>query len=150
MYKNTTQKSKVNVLLCLSAFSMIVLKSTLGFAQQSPFHADNQEWDKDLTCGLCQVANPEFSVDADPDNYAALNATVGIAGGIWQDLAFPFGGLEGDAVEVEIGIGGGLADFSVLGGLTLESFNGTAANGDGVSLSDLVNIKLVPGTTDRY
>ncbi|MGS2764514.1 immunoglobulin domain-containing protein, partial [Sinomicrobium sp. M5D2P9] len=116
----------------------------------SPFHAVSQENGVDGVCLLCDVVNPEFSVDFDPDNYTELNTPLGVASGIWQDLIFPFGGLNGDIIEVELGVGGGLVDFSVLGGLTLESFNGATPNGDGISLSEPVNIKLVPGTTDRY
>ncbi|RNL66902.1 hypothetical protein ED312_23560, partial [Sinomicrobium pectinilyticum] len=116
----------------------------------SPFHAVSQEPGVNGVCVLCDVVNPEFSVDGDPDNYTELNAPLGVVSGIWQDLIFPFGGLNGDIIEVEIGVGGGLADLSLLGGLTLESFNGETANGDGISLEETINIELVPGTTDRY
>ncbi len=150
MNQKTTQKSKVNILFVLFAFSFMALTTIPGFAQQSSFHANSQTTGKDLACVACGVTNAGLSVDADPDNYAQLNAVFGIAGGVWQNLSFPFSGIQGDVVEVVIGVGGGLTDFSVLGGLTLESFNGSTGNGDGVALTNLVNIELLPGTSDRY
>ncbi|MBC9797599.1 hypothetical protein, partial [Sinomicrobium weinanense] len=149
MNKKITLKSKANLPFFFLAFSLLVLKSTLGFAQQSPFHADSQDSDKDIACLLCSVTNPENAVDSDPNTYTQLQANT-VGGSVWQDLAFPFQGVAGDSVQVVIGSGSGLFELDLLGGVTLESFNGATANGDGVNLSNLASVYLLPGTTDRY
>src|SRR5690606_41433041 len=85
----------------------------------------------ELYCLICSVANPGYAVDADPDTYSQLNASVGIAAGVWQELIFPEAGAEGDRITLELGLNSALADIAVLRGLTVESYDGTTANGDG-------------------
>src|SRR5690606_19538471 len=102
-------------------------------------------------CLICSVANPGYAVDADPDTYSQLNASVGIAAGVWQELIFPEAGAEGDRITLELGLNSALADIAVLGGLTVESYNGTTANGDGGAVdTDLIELIILPGSGNRF
>lgn len=99
-------------------------------------------------CLLCSIENPGNAVDGDIDTYSRFVTPASVAGGVWQELIFPEGGQEGDTIVVHVGAQGSLADIDLFGGLTVESYEGSIANGDGgVADGSLIDLELLPGDT---
>ncbi|MBC9798695.1 immunoglobulin domain-containing protein, partial [Sinomicrobium weinanense] len=110
-----------------------------------------QNWEIFGGCLVCSVTDPENAADGDPTTYAQLNQTLGALGGIQMDLFdFPLQGLQGDKIQLVIGSGSGVLDASILGDLTLESFNGDVSNDDLADDASLINLELLPGSTDQF
>ncbi|MGS2764547.1 Ig-like domain-containing protein, partial [Sinomicrobium sp. M5D2P9] len=110
-----------------------------------------QDWSVFGGCLICNVTNPDNAADGDPTTYAVLNQTAGVAGGIQMNLFdFPLQGLLGDNIQLVVGLGGGIIDASLFDGLTLQSFNGENANDDLTDDAALLNLQLLPGSTDQY
>src|SRR5699024_2796505 len=93
-------------------------------------------------CLLCSVDNPGDAVDGDATTYSRFIAPATLTGGVWQELIFPNTGALGDTITVKIGTGTSLLDVNVLSEVSLESYNGTTANGDGTSTGGLLNLEL--------
>ncbi|RNL68602.1 hypothetical protein ED312_23175, partial [Sinomicrobium pectinilyticum] len=110
-----------------------------------------QNWNVFGGCLICNVTDPDNAADGDPTTYAILNQTAGVAGGIQMNLFdFPLQGLHGDNTQLVVGLGGGVIDASLFDGLTLQSFNGENANDDLADSAELINLQLLPGSTDQY
>jgi len=110
--------------------------------------------DPGLLCALCTFSNPGDSVDNDIDTFATLSTVAGVAGSyVQQILTFPSEGKVGDIIEVELALPGGLADVSLLGGVSLatygEVFGAPVFNNDRVLLNNgLISLQLLSG--DRF
>ncbi|SMP36074.1 DUF7507 domain-containing protein, partial [Algoriphagus winogradskyi] len=99
-------------------------------------------------CVLCSVENPGNAVDGDINTYSRFVAPVAVTGGVWQELIFNQTGAAGDTIVITLGTGGSLLDLGVLSGLSFESYNGAAANGDGgVVDNNLVSLSLLGGNS---
>ncbi|WP_339876589.1 gliding motility-associated C-terminal domain-containing protein [uncultured Algoriphagus sp.] len=99
-------------------------------------------------CVLCSVENPGNAVDGDINTYSRFVAPVAVTGGVWQELIFNQTGAAGDTIVITLGTGGSLLDLGVLSGLSFESYNGAAANGDGgVVDNNLVSLSLIGGNS---
>lgn len=98
-------------------------------------------------CIGCSVTNnaqsmPQNAADGNLQTYSTLNVAVGLLGGqIYQDLKFAAsGGVQANTpVTVKLGTGDNLLDATLLGGIKLQAFNGSATAGPVVLASTLVS-----------
>ncbi|WP_035137062.1 Ig-like domain-containing protein, partial [Flavobacterium chungangense] len=106
--------------------------------------------DPGLLCVLCSFSNPGGSVDTNVNTFTRLSTVAGIAGAyVEQVVTFPTTGQAGDIIDVELELPGGLADVSLLGGVSLATYNGVTYNNDRHFLTDnLLSLQLLSG--DRF
>lgn len=98
-----------------------------------------------LLCVGCNVENPSFAVDAAPGNFSTIRLTLGVAGAVYQRLVFPAVGAGTDSIRLDLAIPGGLADLSVLGGVTANVLlNGSVVRTYALN-SSLLNLSLLGG-----
>lgn len=98
-----------------------------------------------LACVLCNVNNPALAVDADTTTASTLRVTVGIAAYAQQEVVFQNPGLAGDTVKLSLQSPVGLADASVLGGVTVTFYNGTTAGASYTLNNALIKLNLLGG-----
>lgn len=103
-----------------------------------------------LLCVLCGVNTPNNSADNNIDSAASLSIPLGLGQDIFQEIDFTNPGLQGDIIEVELGIPSGLLDIGLLSNVTLQSYNGGANNPDLTVVSNpLLNIQILGGRRFR-
>lgn len=101
---------------------------------------------------LGYVTNAGNVVDANPDNYATMTTLVGLlglTGSTYIDVTFPIQGKGGDYVGFTVGTSTGLVDLSVLGSLTLVTYDAAGAVKETKSGSSLLDLKLLAGSSTR-
>ncbi|MCW3466095.1 Ig-like domain-containing protein [Chitinophaga nivalis] len=89
-------------------------------------------------CLLCSVSNPDNAIKNDNlTDYSAFNIPVGLLGvTVYQSLIFPAASIAGcDSLIVGVGNGGSLLAINLLAGVSVQTFNGSIANPDSVSLN---------------
>ena len=97
-------------------------------------------------CVLCTSANQNNSVDGDISTYAELTVPLGVGGYIQQLLTFATPGQTGDIIDVELELPGGLTNGTLLGAVSLATFNGVTYNNDRVAITDnLLNLQPLSG-----
>ena len=103
-----------------------------------------------VLCVGCGVINPNNAVDADTTTYSQLNLTVALLNAsVSQTLIFSDPGIVGDTVALRLRIPAALLSAAVLGNIQIQSYNGTTANNDAVTLnSALIKIQLLSGSQD--
>jgi gliding motility-associated-like protein len=98
-----------------------------------------------LLCVGCSVQSPTAAVDADPLNFSTIHLAVGVAGSVYQRLIFPNVGVSADSIRLNLEIPGGLADISLLGGVTANVLmNGVVVKTYNLN-SPLLNLSLLGG-----
>ncbi|MCW3464830.1 Ig-like domain-containing protein [Chitinophaga nivalis] len=110
------------LLLCLSSGKL-----------QAQLYANSQTNGSTGLCVLCGVSNPENPVNnASLDDYSTFNITAGLLGvTLYQTLIFPAQSTPGcDSLIIGIGSGAALLSVNLLGGVTVQTFNGATANND--------------------
>ena len=103
--------------------------------------------DPGLLCVLCGFTNPGGSVDTNVNTFTRLSTVAGIAGAYVEQLVtFPTTGQAGDIIDVELALPGGLADVSLLGGVSLATYDGATYNNDRRFLTNsLLSLQLLSG-----
>ncbi|WP_316634643.1 gliding motility-associated C-terminal domain-containing protein [uncultured Flavobacterium sp.] len=97
-------------------------------------------------CILCTSANQNDSVDGDISTFAELTAPLGVTGYIQQLLTFATPGQTGDIIDIELEIPGGLTNGTLLGAVSLATFNGVTYNNDRVTITNnLLNLQPLSG-----
>ena len=103
-------------------------------------------------CLLCGVTNPSNPVNnANLNDYSTYNITVGLLGvSVYQDLIFPSVNANPGCDSLVIGIGNNTAllTAALLGGITVQTYNGTTANNDVTTVSNNI-LRLLSGDTTR-
>ncbi|WP_185960400.1 Ig-like domain-containing protein [Pedobacter westerhofensis] len=98
-----------------------------------------------LLCLLCAIENPGNSTDADLNNYTEIRLTAGVAATAYQRLIFQRTGLATDSIRLDLETPVGLADFGVLGGITINVMNGNTVVRSYPLNGSLVNLGLLGG-----
>ena len=103
--------------------------------------------DPGLLCVLCNFTDPGGSVDTNVNTFTRLSTVAGLAGAYVEQLVtFPTTGQAGDIIDVELALPGGLADVSLLGGVSLATYNGATYNNDRRFLTNsLLSLQLLSG-----
>jgi len=90
-------------------------------------------------CVLCGVANPTNAINnTNLTDYSEFTVTVGLLGvTVSQTLIFPSANSNIGCDEIVIGMGSGasLLSANLLGGVTIETFNGSTSNGDSQNIN---------------
>jgi len=98
-----------------------------------------------VACVLCSVNNPALAVDADTTTASTLRVTVGLLAYTQQTVQFQNPGFAGDTVKLSLGSPVGLADASVLGGVTVTFYNGATAGASYTLNNSLIKLNLLGG-----
>ncbi|MGO4773750.1 hypothetical protein ACEN2I_19020, partial [Flavobacterium sp. W22_SRS_FK3] len=133
---------------CISS-ARTAINVILSNAVSSCLQANSQvtSLDPGLLCVLCSFNNPGGSVDNDTSTFATLSTVAGLVGAyVQQVVTFPTTGQIGDIIDVELALPGGLADVSLLGGVSLATYNGATYNNDRHFLTNsLLSLQLLSG-----
>ncbi|OCB73250.1 gliding motility-associated C-terminal domain-containing protein [Flavobacterium piscis] len=133
---------------CVSATRVPVPVTVIAAALGGCLEANSQQTTQNGLCLLCFSTTPNNSVDGNTTTAARLTLPVGLLNGwIQQTLQFNNPGLAGDIVDVELELPGGIADLSLLGAVSLATYNGATYNNDRVSTNNntLVTLQLLSG-----
>ncbi|MET1055318.1 MAG: putative Ig domain-containing protein [Pedobacter sp.] len=98
-----------------------------------------------LLCVGCSIQNPGNSTDADLNNYTEMRVTVGLASTAYQRLIFQRVGTATDSIRLDLETPVGLADLSLLGGVTINVMNGNTVVRSYPLNNSLVNLGLLGG-----
>ncbi|WPU93816.1 gliding motility-associated C-terminal domain-containing protein [Mucilaginibacter sabulilitoris] len=101
-------------------------------------------------CVLCDINNDVLAADADTTTASNIVVPVGLLGGsASQTLQFQQPGFKGDTIKMVFQTPGGLADVSLLGGITVAVYNGTTQVASYPLNNSLLTLRLLSGT-NRY
>jgi len=135
---------------CVSATRVPVTVTVQPTALGGCLEASSQVTSQVGICLLCSATNLNNSVDGNPATAATLSVPVGVAASIQQTLQFNNPGKAGDIVDVDLELPGGLADLSLLGAVSLATYNGTTYNNDRIAITNpLINLQLLSGNRFR-
>jgi len=145
-------ESRSTVGACVSATRVPVTVTVIPAALGGCLEANSQQTTQNGVCLLCASSNQNNSVDGNSATAARLTLPVGLLNGyIQQTLQFNNPGKAGDIVDVELELPGGIADLSLLGAVSLATYNGATYNNDRVSTNNnaLVTLQLLSGNRFR-
>lgn len=122
----------------------LFLMNSMSFAQIVKYYATSQTNQVFGICIGCGVLNPQNAVGSNENDYSVLQVSVGLLARTEQTLIFPNSAYTNKLV-IGIGSNGTPLSAQVLGGVSIETFNGDVSNNDYQNLSNSI-IKL--GDTD--
>jgi gliding motility-associated-like protein len=136
---------------CVSATRVPITVTVQPSALGGCLQANSQQTVQNGLCLLCSSTNPNFSVDGNPATAATLSVPIGLLNGwVQQTLQFNNPGKGGDIVDVELELPGGLADLSLLGAVSLATYNGATYNNDRIQITNpLITLQLLTGNRFR-
>ena len=140
---------------CIAYKKLLLVTLTIGTlltislsSRAQKVYATTQDNGVSGLCLLCGVSNPSNPVNnSSLTDYSTFNETVGLLGvSVYQDLIFPGVNTDVGCDSLVVGLGSGSALLSValLGGVTIESYNGTTPNGDVTNVSTAI-LRLLSG-----
>lgn len=95
-------------------------------------------------CLLCSVADPALAVDQNANSASTISATLSAVGYVGQLLQFSNTYPAGDSITLDLEIPGQLVDAALLGGVRLETYNGSTPNADAIFLNNsIVNLTIL-------
>ena len=132
---------------CVSATRVPVTVTVLANPLGGCLEANSQQTTQNGLCLLCSSTTPNNSVDGNSTTAARLSLPVGLVNGwIQQTLQFNNPGKAGDIVDVQLALPGGIADLSLLGAVSLATYNGATYNNDRIFINNsLVTLQLLSG-----
>jgi hypothetical protein len=127
--------------------SFLFLTSAMSSAQIVKTYASSQTNQVLGVCLGCGVLNPQNAVGSNENDYSTLQVSVGLLARTEQTLIFPTTNIANNTNKLVLAIGSNGTPLSaqLLGGVSIETFNGDVSNNDYQSLSTKL-IKL--GDTD--
>lgn len=123
--------------------SFLFLTGTMSFAQIVKTYASSQTNQVLGVCLGCGVLNPQNAVGSNENDYSTIQVSVGLLARTEQTLIFPTTNIANNTNKLVIGIGSNGTPLSaqVLGGVSIETFNGEVSNNDRQSLTNsLINL----------
>lgn len=122
----------------------LFLMNSMSFAQIVKYYASSQTNQVLGICIGCGVVNPQNAVGSNENDYSVLQVSIGLLARTEQTLIFPNSTYTNKLV-IGIGSNGTPLSAQVLGGVSIETFNGDVSNNDYQNLSNTI-LKL--GDTD--
>ncbi|UKB84368.1 T9SS type A sorting domain-containing protein [Chryseobacterium sp. MEBOG06] len=124
----------------------LFLMSTMSYAQITKIYASSQTSQVFGVCIGCGVLNPLNAIGSNEDDYSTLQVSIGLLARTEQTLIFPSSNINNNTNKLVIGIGSNGTPLSaqVLGGVSIETFNGDVSNNDYQNLNN--NILQLGGT----
>lgn len=141
---------KTNLLLSTRAIKAVVFASLLflaggkSFAQIVKYYANAQENKVYGVCVACGVVNPLNAVGSNENDYSVLQVSIGLLARTEQTLIFP-NSVYTNKLVIGIGSNGTPLSVQLLGGVSIETFNGDVSNNDYQNLNNNI---LQLGSTD--
>jgi gliding motility-associated-like protein len=106
-------------------------------SQQSPITGG-------IACALCYVDSAARAVDGDTTTASRLVLPVGVATSLGQRLYFPGNYQAGDYIALDLEVPNQIISGQLLGGINIETFQDSVANGDQTYLNgSLVNVEFL-------
>ncbi|MBL4674891.1 MAG: hypothetical protein JKY70_01585, partial [Mucilaginibacter sp.] len=120
---------------------LILLCTTLNVFAQRNFATTQQNGRSDVSCLGCVVDNAGLAVDGNLQTYSTLTVAVGVAASTYQELIFPGPAkvAANTPVTVKLGTGDNLLDLTLLGGVTIQAYNGTTPVGGAIAAATLLS-----------
>ncbi|WP_126653305.1 T9SS type A sorting domain-containing protein [Chryseobacterium aureum] len=117
--------------------SFLLLTSAMSSAQIVKTYASSQTNQVLGVCLGCGVLNPQNAVGSNENDYSTLQVSVGLLARTEQTLIFPATNIANNTNKLVLAIGSNGTPLSahVLGGVSIETFNGEVSNNDYQSLS---------------
>lgn len=117
--------------------SLLFLTSTTSSAQIIKTYASSQTNQVHGICLGCGVLNPQNAVGSNENNYSILQVSVGLLARTEQTLIFPTTNITNNTNKLVLAIGSNGTPLSaqLLGGVSIETFNGDVSNNDYQSLT---------------
>ena len=115
----------------------------MSFAQIVKTYVSSQTNQVLGVCLGCGVLNPQNAVGSNETDYSTIQVSVGLLARTEQTLIFPTTNIANNTNKLVIGIGSNGTPLSaqVLGGVSIETFNGDVSNNDRQNLStSLLNL----------
>ncbi len=99
-----------------------------------------------------RVTDPFNSIDSDKDSYALMDVGISVLNKIYLTAIFNKPSQPKDSVSIIIGKpGGGLLNLNLLTGFVIQPYlNGAKAGAAFDNTGTFLNIRLFPGSTDKY
>ena len=134
----------MKIFTCVARYVLILcllLCFSLTSSAQRIYASSQDVGSSGLLCLNCTVTNPANAADGNVETYSTLNVTVGLAATTYQELIFGTTKVAANTpVTVKLGTGNNLLSATVLGGISLQAYNGTTAIGQPVAVSTLVSV----------
>ncbi|WP_369615737.1 gliding motility-associated C-terminal domain-containing protein [Flavobacterium sp. CFS9] len=136
---------------CVSATRAPVTVTVLVNPLGGCLEANSQQTTQNGLCLLCSSSNQNNSVDGNSATASSITLPVGLANGwIQQTLQFNNPGQTGDFIDVDLELPGGITDLSLLGAVSLATYNGATYNNDRIFINNaLVTLQLLSGNKFR-
>lgn len=130
--------------------SFLFLMSAMSSAQITKIYANNQISQVYGVCIGCGVLNPLNAIGSNESDYSTLQVSIGLLARTEQTLIFPTSNINNNTNKLVIGIGsnGTPLTAQVLGGVSIETFNGDVSNNDYTKLSSEI-LKLGAGDPSK-
>lgn len=122
----------------------LFLMSSMSSAQITKYYANAQVSQTYGVCIGCGVVNPLNAIGPNENDYSVLQVSIGLLARTEQTLIFPNSAYTNKLV-IGIGSNGTPLNAQVLGGVSIETFNGNVSNNDYQNLNNDI-LKL--GDTD--
>ncbi|GAA3914890.1 T9SS type B sorting domain-containing protein [Chitinophaga oryziterrae] len=101
-------------------------------------------------CLLCSVSDAALAVDQNTNSASTINATISAAGYVGQLLQYAHTYPAGDSITLDLEVPGQLVNAALLGGIRIETYNNSTANGDAKFLNNgLIRLALL-NTGNRF
>jgi gliding motility-associated-like protein len=95
-------------------------------------------------CLLCTVSEPGLAVDQNTNSASTITATVSALGYVGQLLQYTRVYPAGDSITLDLEVPGQLVNAALLGGIKIETYNNSTANGDAKYLNNgLIRLTLL-------
>jgi gliding motility-associated-like protein len=131
---------------CISATrAPVTVTVSTGPANPNCNAAVAQQTAIDGICLLCSIQGAPNSTDANLTNFTRINLAVGVGASGYQRLIFAAPGSATDSIRLDLETPTGLADLSILNGLTVRVMNGATVVGTYPLNSALLNLQLLGG-----
>jgi hypothetical protein len=115
--------------------ALLFLASNMSFAQIVKYYANAQANQVHGVCIGCGVVNPLNAVGPNEMDYSVLQVSIGLLARTEQTLIFPNSAYTNKLV-IGIGSNGTPLSAQVLGGVSIETFNGDVSNNDYQNLNN--------------
>ncbi|MCQ9636477.1 T9SS type A sorting domain-containing protein [Chryseobacterium sp. WG23] len=112
--------------------TFLFLMSSMSTAQIVKTYASSQTNSVTGLCIGCGVVNPLNAIGSNENDYSTLQVSIGLLARTEQTLIFPTSNIANNTNKLVIGIGSNGTPLSaqVLGGVSIETFNGDVSNND--------------------
>lgn len=124
--------------------TLLFLTTSISFAQNR-IYANNQNYQIYGPCAGCTVLHPQNAAGNNEADFSSLKVSLGLLARIEQTLIFPDSKTNYSKIAIGIGSGGTSLSVTLLGSISIETFNGNTSNNDYKTLNNsLIKLGTIP------